>query len=448
VRAVATVSMFNLGDARRRAMGLLSYEERMKRLKDAGEQRSKEARGEPVRLVPVVPESPAEFTEKTPDLYRQGYQYYITPRAKHPNSPNRYMFSSLPLQMAFFPFDQVETISPRPIRGSTAHMTRSLRVFPARVLVAMAVVVHGCAHQQAPSREATVSTEWLSVKQQRLVAIAAFTANGNLPKLSTALSKGLDASWTINEFKEVLVQLYAYAGFPRSLNGLNTFIDVLDDRQGRGIADEVGREPSPLPAHKSSIELGAEIQTRLVGGPATGRYVAFSPAIDAFLKGHLFGDILGRDNLDVQSRELATISALATLEGVNPQLTSHFNVGLNTGLTEAQLRGVTFAIDDAVGKARGDNARRVLAQVIGKRPGGSHPDSVLSTGRGSSAEARISIRVRQEQLVESAPLEHFKGFVRVQRLFQASDPARASGASVTFEPGARGTPTRWARRSW
>lgn len=115
VKAVATVSMFNLGDARRSAMGLLSYEERMKRLKDASEQRSKEARGEPVRLIPVVPESPAEFTDKTPDLYRQGYEYYVTPRAKHPNSPNRYMFSSLPLQMAFFPFDQVETISPRPI---------------------------------------------------------------------------------------------------------------------------------------------------------------------------------------------------------------------------------------------------------------------------------------------------------------------------------------------
>jgi uncharacterized protein len=115
VKAVATVSMFNVGDARRLAMGLLSYEERMKRLKDACEQRSKEARGEPVWLVPVVPESPAEFTDKTPDLYRQGYEYYVTPRAKHPNSPNRYMFSSLPLQMAFFPFDQVETISPRPI---------------------------------------------------------------------------------------------------------------------------------------------------------------------------------------------------------------------------------------------------------------------------------------------------------------------------------------------
>ncbi len=114
-RAVATVSMFNLGEARREAMGNLSYSERMKRLKDAGAQRSREAWGEPVRLVPVVPESPAEFTDRTPDLYRQGYEYYVTPRAKHPNSPNRYMFSSLPLQMAFFPFDQVETISPRPI---------------------------------------------------------------------------------------------------------------------------------------------------------------------------------------------------------------------------------------------------------------------------------------------------------------------------------------------
>jgi quercetin dioxygenase-like cupin family protein/alkylhydroperoxidase/carboxymuconolactone decarboxylase family protein YurZ len=286
----------------------------------------------------------------------------------------------------------------------------------------------------------TVTTDGLSVKQQRLVAIAAFTANGNLPKLSTALARGLDAGWTINELKEILIQLYAYAGFPRSLNGLNTFIDVLEDRRRRGIADEVGREPSPWPAHKSSIELGTEIQTRLVGGPATGRYVAFSPAIDAFLKGHLFGDVLGRDNLDVQSREIATISALATLEGVDPQLTSHFNVGLNVGLTEPQLSGVTFAIDDAVGKARGDNARHVLAQVIGKRPAGSRPSTELPTGRGSSAEARISIRARQQQLVESAPLEHFKGSVRVQRLFHASAPARASGASVTFEPGAR---TAW-----
>lgn len=115
VKAVAAVSTFDLGAARREGMGATSYEERMKRLREAGEARSREARGEPVRLVPVVPDSPSSFTEHTPALYREGYDYYRTARAQHPNSPNRYVFSSLPQQMAFFPFEQLDTISPRPL---------------------------------------------------------------------------------------------------------------------------------------------------------------------------------------------------------------------------------------------------------------------------------------------------------------------------------------------
>lgn len=123
VTAVAAVSTFNVGEARREGMGTISYQERMKRLKDAGEARSREARREPVRFVPVVPNSAASFTESTPQLYREGHDYYRTPRAQHPNSPNKYVFSSLPLQMAYFPFDQLDTISPRPllvIAGSKA----------------------------------------------------------------------------------------------------------------------------------------------------------------------------------------------------------------------------------------------------------------------------------------------------------------------------------------
>jgi quercetin dioxygenase-like cupin family protein len=38
------------------------------------------------------------------------------------------------------------------------------------------------------------------------------------------------------------------------------------------------------------------------------------------------------------------------------------------------------------------------------------------------------------------PAEWFTGSVRVDPLFQAAEPARAAGASVTFEPGAR---TAW-----
>jgi 4-carboxymuconolactone decarboxylase len=88
----------------------------------------------------------------------------------------------------------------------------------------------------------------LSTKQQSIIPIAAFTAIGDLARLRTALHDGLDAGLTVNEIKEILVHLYAYAGFPRSLNGINTFMAVMDERQASGIKDEMGKEASPLAA--------------------------------------------------------------------------------------------------------------------------------------------------------------------------------------------------------
>lgn len=207
----------------------------------------------------------------------------------------------------------------------------------------------------------------LSAKQQGIVTIAAFTAKGDLKRLRTALNEGLDAGLTVNEIKEILVQMYAYCGFPRSLNGINTFMSVIQEREAKGIKDELGREANPLPVGKSSIELGTEIQTSLVGAPVSGPTYTFAPAIDQFLKGHLFGDIFGRDNLDFQSREIATISALASMNGVNNQLRSHFNVGLNVGLTKMQLRNLVTVLETRVSKQEADNAADVLNRVIESR---------------------------------------------------------------------------------
>lgn len=117
-KAIATVSMFDMGDARRNGMrgtAELSYDQRMDRLNQAAEARTREARREPPTLVPIVPDSADAFNAQTPDLYREAHEYYRTARAQHPNSPNRYMLSSLPASMAFFPFAQIETISPRPL---------------------------------------------------------------------------------------------------------------------------------------------------------------------------------------------------------------------------------------------------------------------------------------------------------------------------------------------
>jgi len=219
----------------------------------------------------------------------------------------------------------------------------------------------------AISEAQTMKNEGLNAKQKSIVTIAAFTAGGDIEKLKAALNEGLDAGLTISEIKEVLLQMYAYAGFPRSLNGIDTFMGILEERKQKGIKDEPGKEPSPMPANKSSIDLGTEIQTRLAGRPVTGAIYTFAPAIDQFLKGHLFGDIFGRDNLDFQSREIATISALANMKGVNSQLQSHFNIGLNVGLTEAQMRSLISVLGAKVGKKEADNANELLGKVLSSR---------------------------------------------------------------------------------
>ena len=75
----------------------------------------------------------------------------------------------------------------------------------------------------------------LSQKRQCIIPIAAFTADGDINRLKPALNQGLDAGLTINEIKEVLVHLYAYSGFPRSLNALFAFMAVIDERKAKGI---------------------------------------------------------------------------------------------------------------------------------------------------------------------------------------------------------------------
>ncbi len=66
----------------------------------------------------------------------------------------------------------------------------------------------------------------LSAKQQAIAPISAATAVGDIPRLNQALNQGLDAGLSLSETKEILVQMYAYAGFPRSLNALGELMKV------------------------------------------------------------------------------------------------------------------------------------------------------------------------------------------------------------------------------
>ncbi|WP_447951715.1 carboxymuconolactone decarboxylase family protein [Chryseobacterium koreense] len=216
---------------------------------------------------------------------------------------------------------------------------------------------------QSNAQNSMEATKKLDAAQQSMASISALTAVGNIDSLTVQLHKGLDAGLTINEIKETLVHLYAYVGFPRSLNGLTAFMQVVEDRKKAGKQDVEGRNASALSANTNMLELGTEVQTKLVGQPVSGGVMAFAPAIDRYLKEHLFGAIFASDVLSYQQRELVTVSALAAMQGTGGQLQGHLKYAMNTGLTKSQLEGILDVIEKHISKEQADKGRAILSKL-------------------------------------------------------------------------------------
>ena len=238
------------------------------------------------------------------------------------------------------------------------------------VRIIMGLTLLGCFYGNLSAQSKEESNKALTAKQQSIIPIAAYTATGDLEQLTSVLNEGLNAGLTINEIKEVIVHLYAYCGFPRSIRGLQNFMEVLDERKAKGINDKTGSDASPINDERSKYERGKENLERLVGMPLTGPkrgYAAFAPVIEIFLKEHLFADIFERDVLTFAERELVTISVLSSIGGVEPMLRSHLSICLNVGFTPEQLNEFVGIIKATVSENEAKNAQAVLNQVLETR---------------------------------------------------------------------------------
>lgn len=242
----------------------------------------------------------------------------------------------------------------------------SKRHFKITTLLLLVVLVFGF-HSNAQQR--LLSDEGLSDKEKSIVKIASHTAQGNLVKLMDVLNEGLDNELTVNETKEILVHLYAYAGFPRSIRGLQTLLKVLEERKSKGIDDDWGPEASPISNSETKYERGKTILEELAGRPLEEKpdYQKFSPEIDRFLKEHLFADVFERDVLSYKQRELVTISVIASLGALEPMLGSHYNLSLNVGWQPKQLESFTQIIGATAGKEKAKSALSVLSQILENR---------------------------------------------------------------------------------
>ena len=284
--------------------------------------------------------------------------------------------------------------------------------------LALAALLVACSPRQ---KTETIDMNQLSFTTEQaawMSAIACDEAKGDLVALESAIHNGLEAELTVSQIKEALSQLYAYTGFPRSLNALGVLQRVIGDRQAKGVKVIMGEDASPLSDDYDALKEGTRVQTQLTGKPFN---YEFAPATDYYLKAHLFGDIFARDNLTYADRELVTVSALSGLEGVEPQLKAHIAGARNMGVSEEQLQGIVVALAANDLLAEAGRMAKAYDEL-------SNSDSGLTVERSNSASGPTT--KWSVGSPNSAYAQYFAGQSYLQPYF-------GGVANVTFEPRCR-----------
>lgn len=252
-----------------------------------------------------------------------------------------------------------------------------------------------------------ISAQSLTDHQKHLATVAALEAQGDLVRLEPAIIAALDGGVTINEIKEAFSQLYAYTGFPRSLNALGVLNKVLGMGNGKWSEGKPWVRPAIWGDAEKSFEVGTEIQTKLSGRPFN---YEFCPQDDYYLKSHLFGDIFAGDQLSAADREIVTVAALSALKGVAPQLAAHKAGAVNMGNTQELV----------------DELCRFLSENGLSQCDASADACAGSWPKGNPNDAYAQYFTGQSYLAPIQPKNLSEGEKPVQ-----------SYANVTFEPGCR-----------
>ena len=264
-----------------------------------------------------------------------------------------------------------------------------------KIMTTLLGVLFGCgiAASQTPKAEQAMDS-----KRQHIAEVATLTSMGDLDKLKTVLTDGLNDGMTVSELKEVMVHTYAYCGFPRALRGLQTLVAVLEERKAKGFEDDWGREASPITDTRRKYERGRDILAEISGVPVDAPkadYAVLAPEIEVFLKEHLFADRFERDVLTYAERELTTVAVIASLgKGVEPMLKGHMGIALNVGVTPDELRGVLAIVEKNVGRSEADGGRLVLNELLQSKGLIANPETPVETVENGVKKQKVTFHNR------------------------------------------------------
>ncbi len=208
------------------------------------------------------------------------------------------------------------------------------------------------------------------MQSKEIAVVAALTAMGTAqPQLKVHINGALNTGSSINEVKEVILQMSVYSGFPSCINAMNALKEVLNERQKNGITDNIGNTAT-VEENADRLKIGAKELSGLDNLQVERlkkAYNQFSPELVKFTLEYGYGAIFSRNNLSKKHRQIATIAALTALGNAEPQLKFHIHAGMNIGLTKENIENIMLLMSVYSGFPSSINGMNVLKEVIIER---------------------------------------------------------------------------------
>lgn len=203
----------------------------------------------------------------------------------------------------------------------------------------------------------------LEPKIRELIIISVNITNNNMEQCAEHVEAALNIGISPVEIKETLYQCAPYVGFSKVQNAIVVTNQIFEEK---GV--KLPLENQSTTTENNRIAKGIEVQKSIFGSKNIDNLRANAPDnlkhIQDYLSGYCFGDICGRNGLDIKIRELITFSIIATLGGCENQLRAHIGGNAAIGNDKETLLNVITQCMPYIGFPRTLNAITCINEVL------------------------------------------------------------------------------------
>jgi 4-carboxymuconolactone decarboxylase len=217
----------------------------------------------------------------------------------------------------------------------------------------------------------------LSLKSRELATLAMVVAIGNQDNsVKNHVERSIRAGVTETEIRELLLQMTVYAGFPKTVAAVTVAREAFAElKQPRNSAtssqSNFDKQQQPETNEvRYSRGLDALNQISQESGEAVvNSFEDIAPDLGRYIVEFSYGDIFSRPNLDLKTRELATVSALTALNTTASELPLdvHINGALNVGANPQEIVEAMMQMIPYVGFLKVQQSIAIAKTVFNQR---------------------------------------------------------------------------------